>query len=388
MAVTEYKWTDAGAPQITNTPGALITVLNACLVNGYGSKAAAGFALVYTGTNKAAFRASAGTERCYLRVVDDNTTIAKLQLFDTMSDVDTGTGQVPSTGIYFGGSGYSNYFVFLKAHNTLTQTIPGTNPIPWSVYSDGKFVLCRFQFAIDNGSTGTPDAFIGETLFKADKSGYIVSGGGRTFIFGEYVPTSSGYRHSVLGAYIGEGATTPSISFTAYPYSNQYATAYNSHWTDFMQASVLGSMAALAVNGHPEAPTTPMICLAGGRRNGFGASGRSMADQGWFSTGGLRQGEQPINRVTLQTPSYTAPGYSYVVGQVPIGWLPGIWYGPTPNTNDLTHMAYNRFFGGDYLVGRAGSHVHDRTWVVKEQLAGSFGAEYLFIELTDTWRTL
>jgi len=42
--VTVYKSTDASAPQMTSAAGSLLTVLDACLVNGYGAKAAAGWA--------------------------------------------------------------------------------------------------------------------------------------------------------------------------------------------------------------------------------------------------------------------------------------------------------------------------------------------------------
>ena len=43
MPVTVYRSTDAGAPLLTNSNGSLIAVLKACLVDGYGSKASAGW---------------------------------------------------------------------------------------------------------------------------------------------------------------------------------------------------------------------------------------------------------------------------------------------------------------------------------------------------------
>lgn len=43
MPVTIYKSTDASAPVMNSSLGSLLTVLDACLVNGYGSKAAAGW---------------------------------------------------------------------------------------------------------------------------------------------------------------------------------------------------------------------------------------------------------------------------------------------------------------------------------------------------------
>jgi hypothetical protein len=43
MTVTVYRSTDASAPPLTAIDGALLSVLNACLVNGYGTKPAAGW---------------------------------------------------------------------------------------------------------------------------------------------------------------------------------------------------------------------------------------------------------------------------------------------------------------------------------------------------------
>lgn len=48
--VNFYSSTDANAPVLNGEPGSLITVLNACLVNGYGSKPGAGWTLLGQGT--------------------------------------------------------------------------------------------------------------------------------------------------------------------------------------------------------------------------------------------------------------------------------------------------------------------------------------------------
>ncbi len=82
---------DAGAPTLSGTAGALISVLDALLDIG-GSDAY--WSKVYTGTNKAAYRAANG-DRYYFRVDDSNAQYANVRGFATMSDVDTGTGQFP-----------------------------------------------------------------------------------------------------------------------------------------------------------------------------------------------------------------------------------------------------------------------------------------------------
>ena len=66
MAVTLYSYTDVGAPSLAgNVLGGLPPILDACLVNGYGSKAAAGWAIAYTGTNVRTYRPASGN-RYYL----------------------------------------------------------------------------------------------------------------------------------------------------------------------------------------------------------------------------------------------------------------------------------------------------------------------------------
>lgn len=105
MAITVYKSTDTSAPTLTGQAGSLITLLDAVLVNGYGSKSAAGWTKAYSGTNKAAYRLGAGTQH-YMRVIDDGTTsaaYARVVGYETMSDVDTGTNPMPSAAQQSGG---------------------------------------------------------------------------------------------------------------------------------------------------------------------------------------------------------------------------------------------------------------------------------------------
>lgn len=102
MTVRLYRSTDSSAPVLSGAVGTLIGVLDACLVNGYGSKTAAGWAKAFSGTNKAAYRPPAipasPTEgnRFYLRVDDTTTATALCRGYETMSDVDTGTNPFPT----------------------------------------------------------------------------------------------------------------------------------------------------------------------------------------------------------------------------------------------------------------------------------------------------
>lgn len=102
MTVNVYKSTDASAPNVlAGTIGTLITVLDACLVDGYGSKSAAGWTKAFSGTNKAAYKQGSGGGglQFYLRVDDSLLAVqAKAVGYETMSDVDTGTGPFPTSG--------------------------------------------------------------------------------------------------------------------------------------------------------------------------------------------------------------------------------------------------------------------------------------------------
>jgi hypothetical protein len=99
---TVYRSTDASAPVLSGTVGALIGVLDACLVNGYGSKAAAGWTKPFSGTNTAVYRGGSGVQHYYQ--VDDSAAgaggaqEALIRGWVTASGVGTGTGDFPVSG--------------------------------------------------------------------------------------------------------------------------------------------------------------------------------------------------------------------------------------------------------------------------------------------------
>lgn len=164
MTVRVYQSTDASAPSLTGLAGALITVLDACLVNGYGSKAAAGWAKSYSGTNKAVYRPSAGN-RHYLRVDDSGGQWARVRGYETMSDVDTGTGLMP-TEAQISGGGYLN-------KGTNNSTVRG-----WILVADEK----RFWLVMAVANT---------TIADSTGAGYVM-------FFGDLVPFKSGDAHHTM----------------------------------------------------------------------------------------------------------------------------------------------------------------------------------------------
>lgn len=104
---TIYKSTDAGAPVLTGQTGTLVALLKACLVDGYGAKAATGWTEPFTGVSKGAFKQGAGSG-FYLRVQDDGPGAgtfkeARITGYETMTDVDTGTQPFPTAAQGVGG---------------------------------------------------------------------------------------------------------------------------------------------------------------------------------------------------------------------------------------------------------------------------------------------
>jgi len=124
MAWTIYRFDDGSAPSLTNAAGSMIALLDAILVNGYGAKAAAGWSKVYSGTNKAVYRAPAGDSRFYFRVDDSATVSSRLIGYETMSDVDTGTNPFPTNAQVSGG-------LYMRKSADATAR-------PWVVAADGK----------------------------------------------------------------------------------------------------------------------------------------------------------------------------------------------------------------------------------------------------------
>ncbi len=99
MAVTRYSALDASAPVLDGQHGTLVNVLDGCLASGYGALAAAGWTIPYFDTNKSVFRSANTGNEFYYRI-DDNISsfdnLAQIDGYETMSDVDTGTGKFPT----------------------------------------------------------------------------------------------------------------------------------------------------------------------------------------------------------------------------------------------------------------------------------------------------
>lgn len=173
MAVNYYRWDDdASAPVMDGTTGSLIDVLEACLVDGYTGKTAAGWTKEYHVGNIAVFRHAAS--EAYFRFCDANAeeTIGTAPIngntctirgFMTMSDEDTGTNMFPSvaSSAYYG------------IHKSATADSTARN---WSVIEDNGLVyLIIDSHATYHGSTVVFGKFKSNVV--GDQYNFIIGAG-------------------------------------------------------------------------------------------------------------------------------------------------------------------------------------------------------------------
>jgi hypothetical protein len=144
MTARLYKSTDASAPSLTGAVGSLVALLDAVLVNGYGSQSAAGWTKPYTATNKAVFRNSSSTGTGFYLDVDDSAPAtakeARVRGYETMSAVATGTGPFPTVAQMTSG-------LFVRKSTTADSTAR-----PWYILADETV----FYLFVESGDYTAP----------------------------------------------------------------------------------------------------------------------------------------------------------------------------------------------------------------------------------------
>lgn len=215
MTWTVYRWDDASAPTLTGQAGTydLITVLDACLVTGYGAKAAAGWTKPYTGTGKAAFLQGTGSNGRYLRVdCSSSGQYPRLRSYDTMSDVDTGTNPVP-TDEQISGGGYA-----------MTSNGTGSTQRPWVVLADAK----RFYLWV--GYTASTATGLADTTANP------------VFFFGDFEKRNTGDIYNTL-IVVGTSAAASSCNVFGTATGQNTTSATAGHYVAGSNAQVAGSLA-------------------------------------------------------------------------------------------------------------------------------------------------
>lgn len=150
MPVTIYTSEDAGAPPLLpNAAGALIAVLDACLVNGYGAKAGAGWTKPFNGVNLAVYKQGAASNGMYCRIDDLSGNIARVRGFEDMTAASTGTAPFPTDAQVNGGD-------YILKHDT------GAGSRKWMVIASPKAFYFWTQFDTRNDGLNAGLTFFGD----------------------------------------------------------------------------------------------------------------------------------------------------------------------------------------------------------------------------------
>lgn len=219
---TVYHRDQAGAPTYTfRSTGAVgfaafKTILKACLVSGYGTKAAAGWSLISEATNHLVLRN--GSNSCYVCftwVTGSN--YVTIYLSETFTGVtnDVMTGDGLKTGIASNNSVPQRFYITYIAYATGSST--------WTMVADNKtFVLCAPGSDANSAIITTNVSDYGVMLYVGeDKAGNPLSIGGVNsssdtnpicYFNGEQGFTS--LRYPATGLLVGSGSiavATPGI---------------------------------------------------------------------------------------------------------------------------------------------------------------------------------
>jgi len=212
MTITVYRSTDTSAPTMSGTIGSMITVLDACLITGYGSQPAAGWTKPYSGTNLAVYRMAATASPAtgmYLRVDDTAAQVARIRGFAAMSDVNTGTNPFPIDAQVSGG---------LSMRKSITAAATAR---PWVLIADDRgFYLFVQGNQTVFGLTDSSDTamFFGDIISNESPDGNecVLIGStssavtGNVQTFGTVATTySSAVGHYVAKQFTGLGGSWP-----------------------------------------------------------------------------------------------------------------------------------------------------------------------------------
>jgi len=196
-----YRHTDPGAPALSGIVGSLTALLDAVLVDGYGTgpsaKPPAGWTREFMATNKRAYRNNPVTGTgAFVRVDDDatspgNARHAWVRTFLAMTDIDTGTDPAPTAAQLADG------VIFAKS-DALSSAAR-----PWAIFANERFF---YLFVNLNNAASPYDGvahlpfFAGDTvpIRAGDFAAFYVCGSDRT----SWTGGSSG-GHAMLVANFG-----------------------------------------------------------------------------------------------------------------------------------------------------------------------------------------
>lgn len=190
---------DASAPVLTGVAGSGIPVLDFVLDV---TNPSSNWEKVFSGTNKAVYRAKAG-ERRYIRVDDSGTNTMFIRCYESMTDVDTGTDPFPTVA-----QRAASVYFFVKS-----STANATSRA-WVAVGDSRFFI--LTSLADGNVAGSRLAFGEATLHDAaDAYPTLVLASGTTglgstnsgaLFASSFEVTSGEYNNSLFWARSSDGA--------------------------------------------------------------------------------------------------------------------------------------------------------------------------------------
>ena len=191
MTVRVYRWDDASAPVLTGQVGSLSALLKACLVNGYGSKAAAGWTSAYSATNVEAFTNSsaAGGTGYGVKVSHTNAQYANAVAYESIDGSGNMTNPFPSAAQFASG-------LFWIASNTADAT-----QRPGLVVADAKRFYMWVGYTVTTATGLVTTAFM-PMFYAGDLLGLNVADPYRFMIIGGISSTASASYFASISVYM------------------------------------------------------------------------------------------------------------------------------------------------------------------------------------------
>ncbi len=368
MTVRIYRSTDASAPVLSGTAGALLTVLDAVLVNGYGSTSAAGWTIAYTATNKRQYQMAAGGTGCQLYIDDSapgagGAREARMNGFKTGTAIGVGTGQFPNVSQIVSPPGA----LAIRKSTTADSTAR-----PWTIIADGRTL---YMF-VDTGDQPSP--FCTYPWMFGDFNSYCTTDVSNCIIIGRQIENNSTFSNGNAGtstSYLSTGwyenfcvlapMTTTGLfnpcggHYVAGNYTNIGSSIPVGKHTD--QAKMGGSYGAVAslLTGYLGSPSI-----------GSGNSGATWVTEFQYPNG-------PDSGL------YMAPLWIHHNGYVR-GYFRGLW-------SPLQHhpLSHNDTFTGTGNVSGKSFIAQDvlgTSTIISNQPQAQFHvAAQIFVEYSDTW---
>lgn len=188
MTVRLYKSTDASAPVLTGQVGKLVALLDAVLVNGYGSQTAAGWTKAFSGTNAASYRQGAGSNSFYLDVNDNAPSTAqeaRMRGYQAMTALATGTSPFPSVA-------QSSFGLIARKSQSADATARN-----WLIVADST---CFYLF-VDTGDYINPTFAQGFAF--GDNFSYKAGDTYNTLIIGRTLENTGNYGYEAIARTVG-----------------------------------------------------------------------------------------------------------------------------------------------------------------------------------------